>query len=209
MSEEKGKQKKNITILLSGGRLPVELLGKVDELAKEYSFEVYLSTVQNLRLACVPEEHFEKIRAELVAAGADLKAPGRFPKPKVCVGSPSCNLGLVDTEELGTRIWQHFGSRTNVKQKIKIAISACPAACSNALLADIGAVATRSGYDIYVGGKGGARPRVGQRIVRQADEERLLEVIGILVDFHDRKTSSKQRMFKLLDDPEFPFSVES
>ncbi|MEJ2691231.1 MAG: nitrite reductase, partial [Deltaproteobacteria bacterium] len=145
------------------------------------------------------------VKGELRAAGAELKAPGRFPKPKVCVGKPSCNLGLVEIDQLAKKIWQRFGSRTSVKPKFKIALAACPASCSNALLADIGVIATRNGYDIYFGGKGGTRPRVGERIVRGADDERVLDVIGQLVALHDSKPGSKLRMFKLLDDPDFPF----
>jgi NAD(P)H-nitrite reductase large subunit len=174
---------------------------------KEKGYGVYLSTVQNLRITGLSEEDLPGVKAALQAVGAEIKAPGRFPKPKVCVGKPYCNLGLVDLAALADHIRERFGDRTEVKPKFKIAMAACPASCSNALLADIGVIATRSGYDIYSGGKGGTRPRVGVRIVRGADEERVLEAIEQLVDFHHRKTGKKQRMFKLLEDPEFPFAA--
>jgi NAD(P)H-nitrite reductase large subunit len=93
-----------------------------------------------------------------------------------------------------------------MKPKIKIAISGCPASCSNVLTTDIGIKATRSGYEIHVGGKGGAHPTVGKRIATGIDEGKVLEMIGRLLDLHDKKAGTKMRMAKLLSDPEFPFS---
>lgn len=200
---------KNITIQLTAGRLPLTVLAKVNELAATKGYGVYLSTIQNLRLTDIPAEELEEVRGQLRMAGAELRGPGRFPKPKVCVGKPSCNLGLTEIDKLAEKIWRRFGCRTSVKPKFKIALAACPASCSNALLADIGIVATRKGYDIYFGGKGGTRPRIGSRIARGTDDERVLAVIEQLVALHDSKPGSKLRMFKLLGDPDFPFSVES
>lgn len=208
MREVQKSTSKNLTILLPGGRLPRKVLARVSELAAAKGYGVYLTTIQNLRLTGIPESELDEAKRQLQAVGADIKGPGRFPKPRVCVGKPHCNLALVDTERLSERIWQRFGARTEVKPKFKIAIAACPASCSNALLADIGVVATRGGFDIYCGGKGGTRPRVGVRIARGVDEEGVIEAIAELAAFHDRKTGQKQRMYKLLEDPEFPFAVE-
>lgn len=199
---------KNVTILLTAGRLPLPVLAKVNELATQKGYGVYLSTVQNLRLTGIGEGELDEVKQQLIAVGAELKAPGRFPKPKVCVGKPSCNLGLVEIDRLADKIWRAFGSRTGVKPKFKIALAACPASCSNALLADIGVIATKSGYDIYFGGKGGTRPRVGVRIERGVDDDRVLAVIEQLVALHASKPGSKLRMFKLLDDAGFPFAGE-
>ena len=209
MHEPEKRAAKGLTILLTAGRLPLPVLAKVNDLAAEKGYGVYLTTIQNLRLTGIAEEDLVGVREQLLAVGAEMKAPGRFPKPKVCVGKPHCNLALADIEKLAAHIWRRFGARTEVKPKVKIAIAACPASCSNALLADIGVITTRNGYDIYCGGKGGTRPRVGDRIVRGAEVNRVVDVIGELVDFHDRKTGKKQRMFKLLEDPEFPFEVEN
>lgn len=102
---------------------------------------------------------------------------------------------------------ERFGDRANVKPKFKIAISACILSCSGALLTDIGVIATRNGYDLYVGGKGGPYPKMGRRLLRDVGESEILDAIGKLVDFHDLKTAKKQRLVKLIDDPDFPFSA--
>lgn len=199
--------KKSVTILLPAGRLPLNLLRVVDDLVGRLDLTLYLTTLQNVRVMGIPADKLDEVKAELARGGATFKGPGLFPLPRICIGSADCKLGLVDTAALSHRIMERFGNRTNVKPKFKIALAGCPASCSGALLTDIGVLATRAGYDIYAGGKGGAQPRVGRRIVRQADEKRVLEVIAQLADFHAAKTGTKQRMGKLLDDPDFPFAA--
>jgi NAD(P)H-nitrite reductase large subunit len=205
---ENNSDLKSITVLLPAGRLPRLLLDEVAELMRDYPFELYLSTVQNLRLIKVREEDVEAIRSRLAGAGAVFKAPGKFPIPKVCVGLSHCNTGIGDTERLSRLILARFGNMTEMKPKLKIAIAGCPLSCSGAMLADIGVIATRQGWEIHVGGKGGPKPRAGRRIVRQASEELVVEVIGELVAYHQLKTGKKQRLYKLMDDPEFPYPAE-
>ena len=211
MSEEARPEqpaKKTLTIMLPGGSLPQALLGKITELARRYTFDLYLSTAQNLRLYGIAPDDLEPLKAELAPLGARFKEPGRFPLPRVCIGNRSCNLGIIDTMALSAAILARYGDLVGMKPKLKIAIAGCPASCANAMLTDIGLVATRQGLDLYVGGKGGPQPRVGRRVLRQASEAQALAAIGKIVEFHNSRTAKKQRLVKLIDDPEFPFRAE-
>lgn len=199
---------KSLTILLPGGSLPSPVLRKVDELAAKYSFDLYLSTAQNLRLYNIGEADFSPIKDELLAFGVRLKGPGMFPLPRICIGNRSCNLGQIDTMAFSDRILARFGDMKNVKPKFKIAIAGCPAACSNPIMTDIGIIATRQGFDLYLGGKGGPNPKAARRVVRQADEEQILKIIGEVVEYHNSSPAKKQRIGKLLDNPDFPYREE-
>ncbi len=196
----------SITILLPAGRLPLNIMKAAQELAEKYSFGIYLSLTQNLRLINVPKNAASHVTEQLTALGAAFKAPGKFPLPRICIGKPHCNLGLIDTEQLSRKISARFDSRKNIKEKFKIAISGCPAGCSSPRSCDIAIMATRNGYTVYAGGKGGLVPRVGRRIKLRITEDEVLDTIAVLVDFHDRKTKVKQRIFQMLNDPDFPFS---
>ncbi len=195
----------SVTVLLPGGRLPLTIMNCANELAREFDLGIYLSTLQNLRLINVPESQEKNIKKKLAALGAEFKGPGKFPIPRICVGKPYCNLGIVDTEAMGTTILNHFAEREYTKAKLKISISACPLCCSAPKTTDIGLFATRDGYEVYAGGKGGSSPKIGIRIERKASEQRVLDIIETLVEFHDKKTKKKGRMAKLLSDSEFPF----
>jgi NAD(P)H-nitrite reductase large subunit len=78
-------------------------------------------------------------------------------------------------------------------------------ACSGSLTVDIGIVATPKGMDVTVGGKLGAIPKFGRRIARRADEEQVLTIIKNLIIYHNSNTPKKQRLFKLIDKPDFPY----
>lgn len=206
MTNDSKSVSKSLTVLIPEGVVPGPLLNLVGELVRQYRLGLYLSTAQNLRLLDVREEDEPAIRAALVGVGAELKGPGKFPKPKICVGGRYCSLGLVDTMALSRKILATFKDKGPVKPKFKIAIAACPASCSDALLADIGIKATRSGFELFVGGKGGPFPKIGRRIAKGVDEEQVLGMIARLVAFHDEKTEKKQRFAKLVEEPDFPFS---
>ena len=194
-----------LTILLPAGRLPLAIMDKVHALARKYHLEIYLSTLQNLRLMGIREEDLPAIREELAALGAQFKGPGRFPIPRVCIGVRDCTMGIGDPERISALILERFKDRQKTKQKFKIAISGCTLGCSGVLTTDIGVMATRKGYDLYVGGKGGPSPRVGRRILRDLDEQGVVAAVAELVEFHDAHTETKQRMAKLIDHPEFPY----
>ncbi len=196
----------NITILLPAGRVPLDILQKAHELAEKHALGVYLSTLQNLRLTNVPETIVDEVKKSLSDLGAHFKAPGVFPIPRVCVGDPHCNLALIDTETLSAQILKRFSSSTFFKPKLKVSIAACPACCSGTKTSDIGIMANRNGFEMYIGGKGGISPTIGKRILRNASEQEVLEAIELLIDFHDNKTTKKLRMVKLLDDPALPFA---
>jgi len=205
MTNEAKSINKSLTILIPEGVVSAPILQTVAQLVGQYDLGLYLSTAQNLRLLDIRDEDEPAIRAALAGVGAELKGPGKFPKPKICVGESYCNLGLVDTMALSRKIRLTFKGKEPVKPKFKIAISACPASCSDALLADIGIKATRAGYEVYAGGKGGPFPKIGRRIAKGADDERVLAIIERLVAFHDEKTEKKQRFAKLMEEPDFPF----
>lgn len=205
MTNEEKKVKKSLTVLVPEGVVPAPLLNTVTELVGQYKLGLYLSTVQNMRLLDIREEDEPKIRAALAEAGAELKGPGKFPKPKICVGDQYCNLGLIDSMALSRKIRAAFKDKGAVKPKFKISISACPASCSDAQLADIGIKANRAGLEVYVGGKGGPFPRAGRRIAKGVDEGTVLAIIERLVAFHAEKTEKKQRFAKLMEEPDFPF----
>ncbi|MDH3328869.1 MAG: nitrite reductase [Desulfobulbaceae bacterium] len=200
---------KHVTILLQGGLLSPDKMQAINQLAQQYDLTYYCSTAQNLRLLGATEENIDEIKKALTALDLQVKAPGMFPLPKVCVGKPFCNLGLTDTFALSDKITARYGSRADVKPKFKIAVAGCPASCSGALLADIGIISTRIGYDLYVGGKGGPLPRVGVRVARGLSEEEVVDAVGRIADFHAANTPKKQRMFKLLDKPDFPFPLKN
>ncbi|PIE61483.1 MAG: nitrite reductase [Desulfobacterales bacterium] len=177
----------------------------VCQVVEEYNLEIYLTTQQNLRLNNVPEHVVKTIKSKIEPYGIIFKAKGLFPLPRVCVGAPHCKMAKIDTARLSEKIMNHFGDRTGIKEKLKIAIGACTLGCSGTRSTDIAIEATGSGLNVYAGGKDGVAPRAGIRIKKGITETEVIEVIETLVDFHQQKTNKKQRLYRLLNDPAFPY----
>ncbi len=195
----------SLTILRTAGLVEPDFFQAVAEVVRKYDLTVYLSTSQNIRLLEVRESDRDAIMEELKQKGARFKGTVKFPLAKVCVSRPHCKLGKFDTFALAEKISNHFNGYDQIKPKIKISISGCTAACSAPLTTDIGIVGTPAGLVVYVGGKLGALPKVGRRILRNADEDQVVAVIEELVSYHYNKTGKKQRLFKLLNEPDFPY----
>jgi dissimilatory sulfite reductase (desulfoviridin) alpha/beta subunit len=196
----------SITVLLPSGRLSLDIMKATHDLATKYGFSIYCSLSQNIRLINVPETAVNPIKKELAILGAKFKAPGQFPLPRICIGKPHCSFGLVDTEKLSNELLKRFNGRENTKAKFRISIAGCTVGCPWTKNSDISIMASRVGYSVYAGGKGGMVPRSGIRIKTKATEQEVLDIVEALVDFHDLKTKNKQRMSKLINDPDFPFS---
>ncbi len=196
----------SITILLPGGRLQLDAMDHVRRVAEEFSLGIYLTTLQNLRLTDIRQQNLGTIQQRLRKLGLVLQEPGRFPLPRVCVGKNHCNLGIVDTLAMSETITSFFGDKDKTKAKFRIAVSGCDMCCSGTKTTDMGIIATREGFDFYVGGKGGPHPKVGTRVGTELNEEQVLEMMAKLVDFHDEKTQTRQRFAKLMEQDDFPYS---
>jgi len=205
--EHSYQNSRHVTLSLTGGLATCEMMEKINAVAARYNLTYYLTTAQNLRLLGATEENEAVIKKELLDQGLPVKSAGKFPKPKVCVGVPYCKLGVGDTFGLADKIAARYGDRYGVKPKFKIAVSGCPACCGGSMIADIGIVATRNGFDLYVGGKGGPLPRTGTRVARGLSEDELVEAVGRIADYHAAHTPKKLRMFKLFDNDDFPYKA--
>lgn len=78
-SEEMGQPKHtSITLLMPAGRVSSEALAAVLNMVQQYDLEVYLSTLQNIRLNFVPVDRVEVIRKDLAELGVTFKQKGIF-----------------------------------------------------------------------------------------------------------------------------------
>ena len=109
--DEEMEKMVGVTVLVPSGRPSLDLMDEVLRIAREMSCELYLSTLQNIRLLGVPESKVPEVQARLKKLGATFKGPGLFPIPRVCVGKEHCNLGLVDTSDMSRAITDAFAAK--------------------------------------------------------------------------------------------------
>ncbi|CAE7911071.1 nasB, partial [Symbiodinium sp. KB8] len=90
--------------------------------------------------------------------------------------------------------------------KIKMAVSGCLRECAEAQGKDVGCIATNSGYNLYLCGNGGAKPRHAQLFASSIDEETCLKYIDRFLMFYCSTAKHLQRTAPWLE--ELPGGIE-
>ena len=108
---------------------------------------------------------------------------------KSCVGTTWCRYGVQDSVGFAIRLEQRYrGIRT--PHKVKMAVSGCVRECAEAQGKDVGLVATENGYNLYVCGNGGAKPRHAELLATDLDEETAVRYIDRFMMYYV-KTADK------------------
>jgi nitrite reductase (NADH) large subunit len=95
---------------------------------------------------------------------------------KSCVGSTWCRYGVQDSVGLAIRIEQRYRG-LRAPHKLKSAVSGCVRECAEAQSKDFGIIATEKGWNLYVCGNGGAKPRHADLLAADVDEETLIRFV--------------------------------
>lgn len=77
--------------------------------------------------------------------------------------------------------------------KIKMGVSGCQRECAEARGKDVGVIATEKGWNLYVGGNGGANPKHAQLLAGDLDGETLVRYIDRYLMFYIRTADRLQR----------------
>ena len=159
--------------------------------------------LHNIRIADVPHiiEELQSIGLTTQEACGDVV--------RNVVGCPLAGVDddeLVDASPLVRRAMQLFISNrdfSNLPRKFKISISGCAQRCAQHEINDIGLVAVTNdegevGFDLWVGGGLGARPRLAERLGAFIWYDEVPEVVTRIVelfrDHGDRSDRRKARM---------------
>jgi nitrite reductase (NADH) large subunit len=95
---------------------------------------------------------------------------------KSCVGTTWCRYGVQDSVGFAVRVEQRYKG-IRAPHKIKAAVSGCVRECAEAQGKDFGLIATEKGYNLYVCGNGGAKPRHADLLAADLDEETAIKYI--------------------------------
>jgi ferredoxin-nitrite reductase len=112
-----------------------------------------------------------------------------------CTGTDFCNLALIDTKTRAMALAREFETRIGRGRPITVRWSGCPASCGNHHTADVGLQGCKvkvdgkivDGVHVFVGGRGGADPRAGLRIMEDVPCDQLPEVLERLHRFFPRR----------------------
>jgi len=108
------------------------------------------------------------------------------------VGSTWCRYGVNDSMGMAIHLENRYkGLRS--PHKIKFAVSGCTRECAEAQSKDIGVIATEGGWNLYVCGNGGMKPRHADLFATDLDDETLVKYIDRVLMFYTKTADRLQR----------------
>jgi nitrite reductase (NADH) large subunit len=140
---------------------------------------------------------------ELIDAGFESgHAYGKATRTvKSCVGSTWCRYGVQDSVGFAIDIENRYKG-LRAPHKLKFAVSGCTRECAEAQSKDIGVIATEKGWNLYVCGNGGMKPRHADLLASDLDRETLVSYIDRVLMFYIRTADRLQRTSVWLDNLE-------
>ncbi|PPC76466.1 nitrite reductase (NAD(P)H) [Pokkaliibacter plantistimulans] len=188
---------------IPGGEITPEKLIVIGQVAKKYELYTKITGGQRIDLFGARLEDLPAIWGELIDAGFETgQAYGKSVRTvKSCVGSTWCRYGVQDSVKLALDIENRYkGLRS--PHKLKFAVSGCTRECAEAQSKDIGVIATEHGWNLYVCGNGGMKPRHADLFATDLDTETLIRYIDRILMFYVKTADRLQRTSVWLDNME-------
>ena len=186
-----------------GGEITPEKLIVLGEVARKFGLYTKITGAQRIDLFGARVEQLPLIWRELVDAGFESDhAYGKALRTvKSCVGSTWCRYGVQDSVLMAINIENRYrGLRS--PHKLKMAVSGCTRECAEAQGKDVGIIATEKGWNLYVCGNGGVKPRHADLLASDLDDRTLIKFIDRFLMFYIRTGDRLQRTATWLENLE-------
>jgi nitrite reductase (NADH) large subunit len=179
---------------IPGGEITPAKLKVIAEVAEDFRLYTKITGGQRIDLLGARLEELPLIWKRLTDAGFESgHAYGKALRTvKSCVGATWCRYGVQDSVGLAIELELRYrGLRS--PHKLKGGVSGCARECAEARSKDFGIIATEAGWNLYVGGNGGFRPRHAELLVSDVPAEELIAILDRFLMFYIRTADRLQR----------------
>ncbi len=185
------------------GEITPKGLIAIGEVAARYDLYTKITGGQRIDLFGARLDQLPDIWETLIAAGFETgHAYGKSLRTvKSCVGSTWCRYGVQDSTAFAIALENRYKG-LRAPHKIKMAVSGCTRECAEAQSKDIGVIATDKGWNLYVCGNGGMKPRHADLFASDLDDETLLRYVDRILMFYVRTADRLQRTSVWMDNME-------
>ncbi|MBA8952872.1 nitrite reductase (NADH) large subunit [Actinomadura namibiensis] len=185
---------------IPGGEITPDKLIVIGEVARDFGLYTKITGGQRIDLFGARVEQLPEIWRRLVEAGFESgHAYGKSLRTvKSCVGSTWCRYGVQDSVAMAIRLELRYRG-LRAPHKLKSAVSGCARECAEAQSKDFGVIATEKGWNLYLAGNGGMRPRHADLFASDLDDETLIRYIDRFLMFYIRTADRLQRTASWLE----------
>ncbi|MGZ4496774.1 MAG: nitrite reductase large subunit NirB, partial [Nocardioides sp.] len=185
---------------IPGGEITPEKLIVIGEVARDHGLYTKITGGQRIDHFGARMEELPAIWRRLVDAGFESgHAYGKSLRTvKSCVGSTWCRYGVQDSTSLAILLEERYrGLRS--PHKLKGGVSGCARECAEARGKDFGVIATEKGWNLYVGGNGGATPAHARLLAGDLDTATLVRYLDRFLMYYVRTADRLQRTAPWVD----------
>ena len=185
------------------GEITPDGLLAIGRVAKRYGLYTKITGGQRIDLFGARLEQLPAIWQQLIDAGFETgHAYGKSLRTvKSCVGSSWCRYGVQNSTSLALLLENRYkGLRS--PHKIKMAVSGCTRECAEAQSKDVGVIATDKGWNLFVCGNGGMKPRHADLLAQDMSTDDLIRTVDRFLMFYIRTADRLQRTSTWLDNLE-------
>ena len=179
---------------IPGGEITPEKLIAIGEVGKKYDLYTKITGGQRIDLFGAQLNDLPKIWKELIDAGFESgHAYGKSLRTvKSCVGSTWCRYGMDESVSFAIELENRYkGLRS--PHKIKGGVSGCIRECAEAKGKDFGLIAVDGGWNLYVGGNGGASPRHAVLLAEQIDNHTCIKYLDRFLMYYIKTAAPLMR----------------
>lgn len=179
---------------MPGGEVTPDGLIAIGQIAKKYNLYTKVTGGARVDMFGARVEQLPNIWEELIAAGFESgHAYGKSLRTvKSCVGSTWCRYGVDDSVGLAVHLENRYKG-LRAPHKIKFGVSGCTRECAEAQGKDVGLIATENGWNLYVCGNGGMKPRHAELLASDLSKEEAIRMIDRFLMFYIRTGDRLQR----------------
>ncbi|MBE1160695.1 nitrite reductase large subunit NirB [Dyella acidiphila] len=179
---------------MAGGEVTPDGLIAVGRIAKQYGLYTKITGGQRVDMFGARLEQLPSIWEQLIAAGFESgHAYGKALRTaKSCVGSTWCRYGVQDSVGLAIALENRYKG-LRAPHKLKLGVSGCTRECAEAQGKDVGVIATERGWNLYVCGNGGMKPRHAELLAGDLDTPTLTRYVDRFLMFYIRTADRLQR----------------
>ncbi|MFC3853124.1 nitrite reductase large subunit NirB [Salinispirillum marinum] len=185
---------------IAGGEITPQGLITLGEIARDFNLYTKITGGQRIDLFGATLNQLPQVWRRLIDAGFETgHAYGKSVRTvKSCVGSTWCRYGVQDSVQLAIDL-EHRYKGLRAPHKIKFGVSGCTRECAEAQSKDIGVIATENGWNLYVAGNGGMRPRHADLFATDLDTATLIKYIDRVLIFYARTADRLQRTARWIE----------
>jgi nitrite reductase (NADH) large subunit len=169
---------------IAGGVATSAHLRAIADVADEYNTMIKVTGSDRIGLFSIDKKDLKDVWRKL-QMGSGHAFTKSFRACKSCVGSTHCRFGLMDSLALGQRLGDRYRGVMG-PAKFKMGVSGCPRNCSESTIKDFGVVAVEGGWDIYIGGNGGAHVYVAHKITQVKDDDAVIRIADRYYEYYRR-----------------------